>query len=219
MNSAGDSFSWPLQDPQWASKILIQGLINLIPIVGWIATIGWAMLLMDNYRAGRRELPPAGFHLERGIALFVIWLVWAIVINIPANLLRGAANANDSAALASLAGLVGLAVALLLGFLAPSIVLHTYRSGFSGGFDLAGIWATAMANPTNSIIGGLLIWVASVIAWFGVIICCVGAIFTFPYGAAVVGGVVTWFAGVTGSAGTSMTPAPPAAPPAAPPTA
>ena len=74
MTSAGDGFSWPFQDPQWASKILVQGLITLIPIVGWIATTGWLVLTIDNYRTGRRELPPYGFHLERGIVLFVVYM-------------------------------------------------------------------------------------------------------------------------------------------------
>lgn len=218
MNSAGDSFSWPFQDPNWPNKLLIQGLINLIPIVGWIATFGWGMMLVDNYRAGRRELPVAGFHLERGIALFVVWVVWAIVFNIPTNLLRAAANANDSVGLSSLAGLVGLALGLLLGFLAPSIVWFTYRSGFGGGFDIAGIWAAATANPTNSIIAGLLTWVATVIAGFGILLCCVGFIFTGPYAVAIVSGVVTWFGGVSGTAGSAMTPSAPPGPPA-PPTA
>ena len=218
MTSVGESFSWPFQDPEWAGKLLVQGLINLIPIVGWIATFGWAMMLIDNYRAGKRELPPAGFHLERGIALFVVWVVWGIVFNIPTNLLRGAANANDNVGLSSLAGLVGLALGLLLGFLAPSIVSHTYRSGFSGGFDIAGIWATATANPTNSIIAGLLIWVAAVIASFGLVLCCVGIIFTAPYAVTIIAGVVTWFSAVSGSGGTAMTPSAPPGPPA-PPTA
>jgi hypothetical protein len=219
VSSVGESFSWPFQDPDWVSKVLVQGLINLIPIVGWIATFGWGMLLVDNYRAGRRELPPAGFHLERGIALFVVWLVWAIVFNIPGNRLRGAGVANDSEALAALGGLVSLALGLALGFLAPAIVLLTYRAGFGGGFDIAGIWAAATANPSNSIIAGLLVWVASLIASFGLVLCCVGFIFTGPYAVAIIAGVVTWFAGVSGSGGTAMMtpPAPPASP--APPTA
>src|SRR2546425_85309 len=67
MTSVGDSFAWPFQDPGWFGKMIIQGLIGIIPIVGWIAMVGWFLLILDNYRAGRRELPPAGFHLERGI--------------------------------------------------------------------------------------------------------------------------------------------------------
>jgi len=99
MNSVGDSFAWPFQDQQFFSKILVQGLITLIPIVGWIATFGWFMMIIDNYRAGRRELPPAGFHLERGIAIFVVYLVWAIVFGIPGGVLQGIGSNNDSGGL------------------------------------------------------------------------------------------------------------------------
>src|SRR5438270_832929 len=69
MTSVGDSFAWPFQDPGWFGKMIVQGLITIIPIVGWIATAGWLIMTIDNYRAGPRELPPAGFHLGRGVAL------------------------------------------------------------------------------------------------------------------------------------------------------
>src|SRR5881397_4045053 len=89
MTSVGDSFAWPFQDPGWFGKMIIQGLIGIIPIVGWIAMVGWFLLILDNYRAGRRELPPAGFHLERGIGLFVVFLVYVIVFSLPGALLTG----------------------------------------------------------------------------------------------------------------------------------
>jgi len=216
MNSVGDSFAWPFQDQQFFSKILVQGLITLIPIVGWIATFGWFMMIIDNYRAGRRELPAAGFHLERGIAIFVVYLVWAIVFGLPGGIIQGVGQNNDNAGLSSLGGLIGFVLSLLLAFLAPSIISATHSGGFAGGFNVAGIWQTATVNPTNSIIAGLLIWVASIISWAGIILCCVGLLFTIPYGVAIMAGVVAWFEGVSGSGGTAMAPA---APPSAPPTA
>ena len=39
----GLAFSFPFQDKNWLQKILIAGLIMLIPIVGWFAVIGWAL--------------------------------------------------------------------------------------------------------------------------------------------------------------------------------
>jgi len=216
MTSVGDSFAWPFQDQQFFSKILVQGLITIIPIVGWIATFGWFMILIDNYRAGRRELPPAGFHLERGIAIFVVYLVWAIVFGIPGGVLQSVGRNNDSAGLTSLGGLIGFILSLLLAFLAPSIISSTHREGFAGGFNVGGIWQTAIVNPTNSIIAGLLIWVATIIAWAGIILCCVGLLFTIPYGVAIMAGVVAWFEGVSGGGGTAMAPAAPPPPPPAP---
>ena len=216
MTSAGDGFSWPFQDPQWASKILVQGLITLIPIVGWIATTGWLVLTIDNYRTGRRELPPYGFHLERGIVLFVVYVVYVIVFGIPGGIIESAGVNSDSGGLQALGNLVGFVLSVLLAFLAPSIILHTYRSGFSGGFDVPGIWQMATANMTNTIIAGLLIWVASLIGAFGIVICCVGLIFTIPYSAAIVAGIVTWYEHITSgpaAAGPATAPPPPQPPP------
>ncbi len=218
MTSAGDGFSWPFQDPQWASKILVQGLITLIPIVGWIATTGWLVLTIDNYRTGRRELPPYGFHLERGIVLFIVYVVYVIVFGIPGGIIESAGVNSDSGGLQALGNLVGFVLSVLLAFLAPSIILHTYRSGFSGGFDVPGIWQMATANMTNTIIAGLLIWVASLIGGLGIVICCVGLIFTLPYSAAIVAGIVTWYEHITsGPATAGPATAPPQSPPPPPP--
>ena len=74
MNSVGDAFGWAFKDPAWLGKIAVQGLILIIPIVGAIAAVGWLLLAFENARSGRNELPPAGFHLSRGIGLFAVYL-------------------------------------------------------------------------------------------------------------------------------------------------
>jgi hypothetical protein len=40
MNSVGDAFAFAFRDPQWLSKMVVQALILIIPIVGWIAMAG-----------------------------------------------------------------------------------------------------------------------------------------------------------------------------------
>ena len=212
MTSVGDSFAWPFQDPAWFSKIVVQGLIAIIPIVGWIALVGWLVMTIDNYRTGRRELPPAGFHVERGIVLFVVYVVYVIVFSIPGGIITGsaAAQGNDGSAagVSALGDLIGFGLSLLLAFLAPSIILHTYRSGFNGGFDVSGIWQMATSNLSNSIIAGLLIWVADFIGGIGIFACCVGILFTLPYGTAIVAGVVTWYDQVMSRPAPAAPPAP-----------
>jgi len=218
MTSVGDSFAWPFQDQQFFGKILVQGLITLIPIVGWIATFGWFMMIIDNYRAGRRELPPAGFHLERGIAIFLAFLVYGIVLGIPAIILyaiggatAAANNGNNAAAAAgsglfSLAGLIGFVAGLFLRFLIPSLIVNTYHGGLAGAFDLEKVWRGATLNVTNSVLAGLIILVASFIGGIG-FLCCIGFIFTIPYENTINAGAAAWF---------EKQQAAPAAPPAAP---
>ena len=213
MTSVGDSFAWPFQDPGWLSKMVVQGLIFIIPIVGWIALAGWLGLTIDNYRAGRRELPPAGFHLERGIALFVVLLVYGIVIAIPITVLYTVGGAGHNGAVSALAGLINLALTLLFAFIAPSLILHTYRGGFNGGFDVNAVWETATANTSNTVIAGLLVYVARLVGGIGFLLCCVGALFTIPYSTAITAGIVTWYESTLSGSGPLAQPAPPPPPP------
>ena len=209
MTSVGDSYTWPFQDPNWLGKMVVQALIAIIPIIGWIALFGWLAITVDNYRAGRRELAPAGFHLERGIALFIVYIVYAFVLGLPGSIISGAGSSSHSAALTSLGSLVGFAGSLFLAFLAPSILLNTYRTGFNGGFDVNAVWQTAVANPTNTVIAGVLVWVSGVIAVLGFFLCCVGLLFTVPFAVAINAGIIAWYDGV--QAGPSAAGAPPLA--------
>jgi len=193
VNSPGDSFAWPFQDPGWFGKMVVQGLIYIIPIVGPIAMYGWLLMTIDNYRAGRRELPPAGFHLSRGIALFVVYLVYAIVIQIPGGVLIGIGGGNHSSGLLALGYLIDTVLGLLLAFLLPAIILSTYRAGFGGGFDVGGVWAMATRNPGTTVVAALLSIVAGLISGLGIILCLVGLLFTIPYGQAIIAGIVTWY--------------------------
>ena len=213
MTSVGDSFAWPFQDPSWFSKMVVQGLIFIIPVVGWIALAGWLVLTIDNYRAGRRELPPAGFHLERGIALFVVLLAYGIVIAIPITVLYTVGGAGHNGAVSALAGLINLALTLLFAFIAPSLILHTYRGGFNGGFDVNAVWETATANTSNTVIAGLLVYVARLVGGIGFLLCCVGALFTIPYSTAITAGIVTWYESTLSGSGPLAQSAPPPPPP------
>ena len=209
MTSVGDSFAWPFQDPSWFSKMVVQGLIFIIPIVGWIALTGWLVLTIDNYRAGRRELPPAGFHLERGVPLFIVLLAYGIVIAIPITVLYTVGGAGHNGAVSALAGLINLALTLLFAFIAPSLILHTYRGGFNGGFDVNAVWETATANTSNTVIAGLLVYVARLVGGIGFLLCCVGALFTIPYSTAITAGIVTWYESTLSGSGPLAQSAPP----------
>ena len=204
MNSVGDGFAWPFRDPAWPGKMLLQGLIAIIPIVGWIAMTGWLMMAFENARSGKNELPPAGFHLERGIAIFGVFLIYGVVLSIPAFILFGAAVAiaiagghsqsafSAGSPLTSLAYLLSTAASLFFRFLCPSLIVNTYHGGFSGGMDVMRVWRLAVANVGNSVIAGLVILVASFIGGIG-FACCIGFIFTIPYENVITAAAAAWF--------------------------
>jgi Protein of unknown function (DUF4013) len=199
VNSVGEAFGFPFRDPGWVGKIVVQGLILIIPIVGLIAAAGWMMMTFDNLRAGRQELAPAGFHLSRGVGLFGAWLIYAVVLSIPGDIVSGIGrglNANHSFSgtpFTGLGSLLGLAAQLLLYFLLPSIIVMTYHHGFSGGLDVQGVWRLATSNTNNSVMAGLMMFVAGIIAALGIVACCIGVFFTGAYAAAVMVGVASWF--------------------------
>src|SRR5256885_5998436 len=139
MTTLGDAFTWPFSDPEWFPKMILQGLIAIIRRVGHVALLAWLLSTVDNYRAGRRELAPGGFHLERGIALWAVLLVYVIVLFIPGGIINGIGAASDNGrGLAVIGGLLYLAALILLVFVIPAIFLNTYRAGFSGGVHVAG---------------------------------------------------------------------------------
>jgi hypothetical protein len=199
VNSLGDAISFPFRDPGWVGKIVVQGLILIIPIVGLIATAGWMLMTFDNLRAGRQELAPAGFHLSRGIGLFGAWLIYAVVLSLPGGILNGIgsgmnANHNFSGSLFTVLGsLLNFAAQLFLYFLLPSIIVMTYHRGFAGGLDVQGVWRLATTNVSNSVMAGLMMFVAGIIAVLGIVACCVGVFFTAAYAASVMIGVTSWF--------------------------
>jgi hypothetical protein len=202
MNSLGESFTYSFRSPGWAGKMLLQGLIALIPIIGWVAMTGWLMLAYENARAGRRELPPAGFHLGRGIGIFAIFFIYGFVLNVPAWILYFAGaiasgtsshSLNSGSPLTSLGLLWSFLAGLFLTFLVPSLMVNTHLGGFVGGLDVARVWRLARANLTNSVSSGAIVWVASIIGGLGFAVCFFGLIFTVPYQNAIQAGVAAWF--------------------------
>jgi Protein of unknown function (DUF4013) len=199
VNSVSDAFGFPFRDPGWVGKIVVQGLILIIPIVGLIATAGWMLMTFDNLRAGRQELAPAGFHLSRGIGLFGAWLIYAVVLSIPGDILNGIGsgmNANSDFSgtpFTAIGALLSLAGQLLMYFLLPSIIVMTYHRGFTGGLDVQGVWRLATSKMNNSVLAGLMMFVAGIVAALGIVACCVGVFFTGAYAAAVMLGVASWF--------------------------
>lgn len=197
MERVGDAFVWPFRDPDWLNKILIMGLIQIIPIVGPITGLGWMLEALHKLRAGEERLPPANFdHLGRGFGLFVVYLVYygvvAVVgaaLYVPATVILAQQGKDSANPLLVAIGIGVLLLAfsvitlgsLLLTFLTPSIVLAFDSGGIVGGLRLGEVLRRARASLTNTLVAGLMLIAAGLVGQLGSIACFIGIFFTLAY--------------------------------------
>jgi hypothetical protein len=211
MENVGNAFSLPFRSPSWFGTFALMGLIGIIPIVGQMALLGWTLTLLDNYRRGVVDLPPAGFqYIGRGVNLFLVLLVYGIIlvliIGVPLVFLfagsmlavnsGGTASSYSSAMAGSgfsvYIGTIQL-VALVLYLFYPAVIVATERGGIAAGLNPAQVVKVASVKWSNTLVAGLLIYVGFFLAQLGIIACCIGIIFTLPYGYAVLAGVVRYY--------------------------
>jgi hypothetical protein len=204
-----EAFVWPVRDPQWAPKLIIIGLISLIPIIGWMNGLGWMLGSLDRLRLGEERLADGYFaHIGRGARLFVVELIYALVVvavglvfYVPGILIavsQSHGNANPGViALALLLDLAALGLvslgSLAYTFLLPAVILATDAGGIGAGLSIRAIIRRSRANPVNTLISGLMLIAASFVSSIGVIACGIGIVFTAPYALAMQAWIVRSF--------------------------
>ncbi|HEX7264783.1 MAG TPA: DUF4013 domain-containing protein [Candidatus Dormibacteraeota bacterium] len=209
MDRIAEAFVWPVRDPDWLTKILIIGLINVIPIVGAINGLGWMLASMDRLRSGEEKLAPANFsYLGRGARVFVVYLIYGLALvalgllpYIPAIAIAVSQNhTNGNAGLIGLALLLNLVAfaiftlgSLLLTFMLPALILATDRGGIAAGLRVGDVLRRSTANPMNTLIAGLMLIAASFVSSLGVIACFVGVFFTAAYALAMQAWIIRSF--------------------------
>lgn len=176
MTQYGEAFSWPARDPAWIRKLLVIGLLSLLPLAGQMNLLGWTLRCLENLRSERYELAPANLsHVGRGARLFLVLLLCGVAMGVVVAALS--AVTVHALALAEVTGLVILLAALGLAAVQPPLWLGVAP-------------AVALERPVETLAAALLLWSGLLIAGLGVFICGVGALFTVPYGYAMVAGVL-----------------------------
>jgi len=204
-----EAFAWPAREVEWVSKVVVIGLILLIPIVGTINGLGWMLAALERLRAGQDGLPPAHLgYLGRGWRLFVVTVVYGLAIGMIAGLVylpavlifvhegRGSANAAAVSG-AVLLSLLSFSLATLgtlaLNFAMPSIVLATERGGIAGGLRVLQVVGAARDSLAASLVAGLMLIAASFIGSVGIVACGVGVLFSTAYSLAMQAWIIHCF--------------------------
>ena len=183
-------------DPRWVQKVLIGGLfvIASFVIIGAFFLYGYLARLTRNTISGMQHPLPEwddiGEYFGEGAKLFVIGLIYAVPIAIVAAVvfipLAIMGNSSDNETIRSMAGMsvtcawclifpLGLALALWM----PAALLMVIVSGdFKEAFEFGRIFRFIRANIGNYILAFIVWLVARFAAGMGVLLLCVGIVFT-----------------------------------------
>jgi hypothetical protein len=147
---------WFTSTPEWSTRVIVTGLIGLIPIIGGINVIGWVLAATDMVRSGWKELPPAGFqHLERGVGPFVVGLVYGLAVSVVVVVMILSAvllGMRGHVQIIIAIGIVLLVVLLLVAFwlaalyLFAAVLIGSDRLGIARAIDPRRLFALARAN-------------------------------------------------------------------------
>lgn len=188
----GRSISYVFEDPDWIKKVLIGGLLSLIPVFGWFVVLGYWIRVAQNVSNGH-DLPlplwdDFGGDFIRGAKAWLAVMVWAIplIILFLCGWIPFAVAGNRSGPVSALAALFGIGfygigslLAIAIAFITPVIVGRVVgRDSVAAAFEFSQIVSEARSHvvPLLIIVGMTL--VLRFVAGFGIILCGVGLLFT-----------------------------------------
>ena len=197
----GDAFSYVFQDQDWFKKLIIPGLIMLIPVLGQIVVLGWSLKVTQNViRNDASPLPEIDFggDLGLGFKAMIAGLVYALpmlVLYIPIIILTAlAGNSGEDAMMAVVGigsacfGFIMFIYAILMSLLLPAAYARVAVEG-SIGAGLA--FGEVFGMVRKALVPYLLVLVGSIAAGLigslGSIACGVGVLITLPYSMAIMG--------------------------------
>lgn len=199
----GRSFAYVMEDQDWVRKVLLGGVIMLIPIVGPFFAMGYMFETMKNVIAGREvplpEIDDFGGKLVEGLKVWVISFVYALPLILfsvcaqAGNLTPILAESLDQDTVGILAtvflgvtaccGCLILLYSILLGLIMPFAWGKYAETGeFGAAFQFSELFEMLKNNIGSAFIVLLVTVLAAVVAEFvGLIVCGVGLFFTLFY--------------------------------------
>jgi hypothetical protein len=180
----GRSIQYVFQDPDWIKKVLIGGILMIIPIIGWMIVSGYYLRTVKNVIAGQ-DLPLPewgdwGGDLVRGLKLIVVFLVWFAPVWILSCLLAIVSGVDETGFLGLLLNCIVFLFSIGITFMMPLFVSRfAAREEIGDAFQFADIIQEAQRIPGQLLIYVVLSYAISLVAGIGVILCVIGVVFTW----------------------------------------
>ena len=190
----GRSFTYMFEDQDWIKKILIGGVVSLIPIVQF-AALGYFIEALRNTAEGR-ELPlpewdDFGGKFMKGLIVVIAVFLYLLPIIFVMGVILGVATViagsldNDAAeTVAIICPLIGNCLVFVYGILVmlilpAAVIQYALTEKFGAFFRFGDMMALIKANIGGYIIALLVALVAGLIAQIvGSIACGIGILFT-----------------------------------------
>jgi hypothetical protein len=193
------ALSYITDDEDWLQKLLIGGLLSLIPVVGQLFAMGYATRVLKNIIAGQENPLPDltedfGEKLLQGLMVWIIELVYALPVIVIATisgigigLITAPVDSDVAGIVAALTGsCAGLFILALL--IATSLFVpyawsaYAESSQLGDAFKLSKVWNMIKANFGATLLTLLVLVVLAIVAGsVGSAVCGIGAAFTSFY--------------------------------------
>ena len=186
------AFKFPFDDEEWLQKLLIGGVLNVIPIAN-LATLGYGLRALKNVTEGEDTPLPTwsefGDHFVKGLLAFlavvIYWLPMQVVLCVGGLLDSAIAGGYDSGPgiFGICFGILGFVYGILMSIVLVAALTKFAREGeFAAFFRFGEILRYITANLGNLI----LAWIVAVLVYIaasivGGLVCGIGLLLTMPW--------------------------------------
>jgi len=185
------AFSYPRNDPGWLSKMLIMGVVSVVPILN-LSAFGYMMEGIRRVSQGNDQTLPdwdnfGGYFMD-GLRVMVTAMVYSIPLFLVLGAVFGVAlmSGDDGEAMVGVIGLVANLFQLFWQFVLwviwPSmLLLVAFNPGWGAGFDFGALMGNITRNVGSYVMVLLMTMAFSLVGALGILVCFVGILLTAPY--------------------------------------